>query len=168
VPAKLDEDQDLGHGSDRRPRVEGGYALIGLLIVVVILGVLATIVLSSSHGSTGPGSAANTSLGPTTTTPQSMASGARQAAVSACEVDFHSVDTALETYQALNGVPAPPGTAWATSSSYGGPFMQSWPSGAPNFSITWNGSTLSVVPAQGTASHGSYGTRSPATGCFAP
>jgi hypothetical protein len=168
VPPKLGEDQDLAHGSDRRPRVDNGYALIGMLIVVVILGVLATIVLSSTLGSTGPGSVAKISPGPTTTTPPSIASGARQSAVSACEVDFQSVETALRTYRALNGVLAPPGSAWATSSSRGGPFMQAWPSDAPNFSLIWNGSTLSVVPTNGTASHGSYGTRSPASGCFAP
>jgi hypothetical protein len=142
--------------------------MVMLLVVVVILAVLATVVLAGSHG---PQSSATTVKGSpptTTTTPQSIASAVPQAQVSACTADFASVDAALGAYRALNGVAPAPGTAWATSKAHGGPFMQSWPSGSPNFSIAWNGSTLSVVPAKGTESHGSYGTVTPRTGCYAP
>lgn len=143
-----------------------GYALVSMLIVVVILGAIAAIALTSSPGPTTPGTAAAGSP-TTTTTPQSIAGVVAPAQLSACEADFTSLETAIGTYRALNGGSPAPGTGWATSTANGGPFVEAWPSGAPNFSITWNGSQLSVLPKKGTASHGSYGSSSPATGCFA-
>jgi hypothetical protein len=142
--------------------------MVMLLTVVVILGVLATVVIA---GSPGPKPTATTLEGspPTTaTTPQSIASAVPASQVSACAGDFASVDAALGGYRALNGAAPAPGTAWATSKAHGGPFLQGWPSGAPNFSISWNGTVLSVVPKKGTESHGSTGTVSPKTGCYAP
>lgn len=147
---------------------EYGVAMIGMLIVIVILGVLAAIVLSQQSGptpqdiggATRPGTAA-------TTIPRSVASGARLSAIAACKDDFETVATALETYRTVNNVDPGAGTAWATSPALGGPFLESWPSGAGHYSITWDGSMLSVVPANGVASHGSFGTSSPVTGCYA-
>ena len=163
--ARFGEHHDSPRDSAPVEAAEQGYAMVTMLSVVVILGVLITIVLSGSHGPTPISTVAQ---GSPATLPQSIASAVPQSRVSACEADFQSVDTALGTYRALNGAAPASGTGWATSAARGGPFMQSWPSGGPDFSITWNGSELGVVPAKGAASHGSYGTNSPATGCFAP
>jgi len=87
--------------------------------------------------------------------------------VSACQANYQAIETALADYRSLNGSSPAPGDAWATSASNGGPFLQVWPQSALYYSITWNGAELSVVPARGTSSHGSDGTSSPRSGCFA-
>ncbi len=145
-----------------------GVTMIALLIVVVLLGLLATVVLSSHHGPTPQDVAGGTTRGTTTTIPQSIGSAAQHSVVAACELDFQSVNAALGTYRVANNALPAAGTAWAISAGPGGPYLKSWPSNARYYSITWNGSTLSVIPTKGVASHGSYGTSSPATGCFAP
>lgn len=153
--------------SDDRER---GSSLLGILSVVATLGILATIVLTinfgsspSSVGTTMPGSSPTT----TTTEPQNVASEQQIAERTACQSNFTVVTTAVSYYRSLNGSNPPAGTAWATSKSAGGPYLQTWPSGAPTYSLTWNGATLSVIPTKGSASHGSIGTASPPTGCFA-
>jgi len=149
---------------------ESGVAMIGTLAVVIILGILVTIVLSSNHPSTPSTTLGTTSSGApvtTTTVPQSVGGAAQEAAISTCQLDFQAVTTALMDYRALNGAYPAEGIAWATSSAMGGPYMQSWPDGRPYFTISWNGTALGVVPFRGTASHGSIGTSTPVTGCFA-
>lgn len=146
---------------------EQGFAMIATLMVVVILGILVTIVLTQAQSPKPSPSSASASQ-TTTTAPQTIAQAVPPARLAACEADFASVQTAISTYQALNGAAPGSGTAWATSASNGGPFMASWPSGSPSFSISWDGTQLSVFPEKGVASHGSYGTSSPATGCFSP
>ena len=152
---------------ERTNRDERGFALVATLLVVVILGVLATIVLTLQSPSTTSGTGATTPPGTTSTPPKSVAGGADLAARVACESDYLSITTALSDYRTLNGAWPGPGTSWATSSTRGGPFLQVWPSEQRYFSITWNGNVLSVVPAQGVASHSNAGTSSPKTGCFA-
>ncbi len=159
----------------RRPRgwsdgPERGSSLLGILSVVATLGILAVIVLTLNFGSspspagtTTPGSSQTT----TTTAPQDIASEQQVAERAACQSNFTVIITAVADYRSLNGSNPPPGIAWATSTSAGGPYLQTWPSGAPAYTLTWNGTTLSVVPTEGRASHGSPGTVSPATGCFA-
>lgn len=161
------------HGLEHRgwsDRPEGGSSLLGILSVVATLGILAVIVLTvnfgstpSSVGTTVPGSSRTT----TTTGPQDIASEQSVAERAACQSNFTAISTAITDYRTLNGSNPPAGTAWATSTSGGGPYIQTWPSGAPAYTLTWNGTTLSVVPKKGLASHGSPGTTSPATGCFA-
>ena len=138
--------------------------MVSMLIVVVILGILVVIVVSHPQSATPT---SGSSAGSTTTVPQTIAQAVPPAQLSACEADFTSVTTAISAYEAVNAAPPAPGTAWATSTSNSGPFLQSWPSDAPNFSISWDGTQLSVIPQKGVASHGSYGTSLPATGCFA-
>jgi hypothetical protein len=142
--------------------------LLGILSVVATLGILAVIVLTLNFGSS-PSSVGTTIPGATTTTtgPQDIASEQQVAQRTACESDFAVVSTAVTYYRSLNGSNPPAGTAWATSTTAGGPYLQTWPSVAPAYTLTWNGSTLSVIPTKGRASHGSVGTASPATGCFA-
>ena len=146
---------------------EGGFALLGTLAVVIILGVMVAIALTALQPKSTPSSTTLPGTPTTTTVPQSAASGAQEAAIAACQVDFQAITTAIAEYQDLQSSSPAAGTAWATSRANGGPLLQAWPSDAKYFNITWNGSVLSVVPARGAASHGSAGTSSPATGCFA-
>ena len=153
--------------SERADRDDRGFAVVATLLVVVLLGVLATIVLTLQSPSTTSGTGATTPLGTTSALPKSVGGGADLAARVACESDYLSIMTALSAYRTLNGVWPSLGASWATSSTHGGPFLQAWPSDKRYFSITWNGNVLSVVPAQGVASHSNAGTSSPKTGCFA-
>ncbi len=145
---------------------EQGVSMIATLIVVVILGVLVSITLSSGHGPT-PSTLAHPGAPTTTTVPSNIGAGAGEATVAACQANYASIDAAVEDYRALNGVAPPAGTAWATSDANGGPLLLSWPTDTKYYTITWNGAVVSVIPVKGLASHGSYGTASPATGCFA-
>jgi hypothetical protein len=152
-----------------RDEPERGSSLLGILSVVGTLGILAVIVLTLNIGSS-PATVGTTLPGspPTTTTgPQVISSEQQVADRAACQADYAALVTAISDYQTLNGSSPPAGDAWATAKSAGGPFLQSWPSIAPAFSLTWNGAVVSVVPAKGRASHGSMGTDSPPTGCFA-
>ena len=162
----LMEGRDIRRREPANDTAEYGFAMIATLIVVVILAILVALTLSLSGGNT-PKSSGNATLRTTTTIPKSIAAGAQQATVAACEANFETVRTALATYRALNGVNPPAGTAWATSAANGGPLLTAWPSNAKSYAITWNGLTLDVVPAKGVASHGSFGTASPLTGCLA-
>jgi hypothetical protein len=143
--------------------------MLSTLIVVIILGVLVTVVLS--HGpDSKPAASANASSAATTTistTPQSIGIEAQLAAVSSCEADYLSVSTAVQTYNIENGSNPPAGTNWATLTSNFGPFLQSWPSDPKYFTIIWSGKSVDVIPAKGAASHGSTGTSTPPTGCYA-
>jgi hypothetical protein len=149
---------------------ERGSSLLGILSVVATLGILAVIVLTLNFGSS-PSPVGTTVPGspPTTTTsePQNIASEQQVAERTACQTNFTVIITAVSYFRSLNGSNPPAGVAWATSKNAGGPYLQTWPSGAPAYTLNWNGTTLSVVPTKGRASHGSFGTVSPATGCFA-
>jgi hypothetical protein len=163
--------EQLGQG-DREPNAsERGSSLVAILSVVATLGVLVAITLSLSLGtSTSPTHVPPHATGATTTTttiPKDAASGATQATLAACEANFAAIDSAVETYRALNGTYPPAGTAWATSDGQGGPLVQSWPSGAHSYRLVWDGHQLSVIPAKGTASHGSIGQGPDVSGCFA-
>ena len=145
---------------------EAGFALLGTLAVVIVLGVMVTVALATLQPKATP--SGTTLAGVTTTTvPKNAASGAQEAAISACQADFQVISTAISEYRALQGNYPGAGTAWATSSANGGPLLQTWPSEVQYFALTWNGSVLSVVPVRGAESHGSVGTSSPVTGCFA-
>jgi hypothetical protein len=147
---------------------ERGSSLLGILSVVAILGILVAITLSLSlGGSTSPTPAPPNSGTTTTTAPKDVASGASEATLAACEANFAVVDSAVETYRAVNGSSPPAGTAWATSDTNGGALMQSWPSAPKSYAITWNGQELSVIPVKGVAAHGSLGSQALKTGCYA-
>jgi len=144
-------------------------AMVSTLVTVIILGVIAGVVISeSSHSKPSPSTNLSGSDATTTTTsPQSIGTDTQLAAVSGCETNFTTISTAVQTYSTENGSAPPAGIAWATSSSNGGPFLQSWPTDPQYYSITWNGVSENVIPKKGVASHGSMGTNSPATGCYA-
>jgi hypothetical protein len=160
----------LTPGAGETDAREQGSSLVAILSVVATLGVLVAITLTVSLGtSTAPPRTHRSSAAATTTTtaPRSVASGASEATLAACEANFTIVNSAIQTYRALNGNYPPAGTAWATSSANSGPIMTTWPSGAPSYRLVWNGRQLSVVPANGSASHGSIGQDPAASGCFA-
>jgi hypothetical protein len=142
--------------------------MLSTLIVVVILGVIVTVVIAEQPSSAPSGSANSTSATTTTTVPttKTIGSDSQASTISACKANFATLSTAVQTYQAIHGESPPPGTTWATASTDGTPILQSWPASAVGYQISWNGAVLSVIPTKGTASHGSFGTSSPPTGCF--
>jgi hypothetical protein len=142
--------------------------LLGTLLTVIVLGVMAVIMLNTLGGSPS-GTGTNTTIpGATTTTvPTTAKSGAQEGAASACKANYQAIETALADYRLLNGSLPAAGSAWATAATNGGPYLQVWPESAPYYSITWNGAQLSVIPVRGASSHGSDGTSSPKSGCFA-
>jgi hypothetical protein len=157
--------------NDSQP--EQGVAMLGLLLTVIVLGVMVVIMLKTLGGSplatgattTIPG--ATTMPGATTTAPVTPESGAQEAAVTACQANYQAIETALTDYRTLNGSSPPAGAAWATATVMGGPYLQAWPESATYYSITWNGAQLSVIPVRGASSHGTDGSSSPKSGCFA-
>jgi hypothetical protein len=142
--------------------------LLGTLPTVIVLGVMVVIMLNTPGGSTSGTGAGTTIPGATTTTvPATPENGAQMAAGSACQANYQAIETALADYRSLNGPWPAAGTAWATAAANGGPYLQGWPESALYYSITWNGMQLSVIPVRGAPSHGSDGTNSPKSGCFA-
>jgi len=151
-----------------RCRGERGVAMVSTLVTVIVLGVIAGVVVSeSSHSKPSPPTNVSGFAATTSTTPQSIGTDTQLAAVSGCEANFTIIASAVQDYSAVNGSPPPAGTAWATSSTNGGAILQSWPTDPQYYAITWNGVSESVIPRKGAASHGSMGTSSPATGCYA-
>ncbi len=156
---------------------ERGSSLIGLLIVVLILGVMAAVTLGglgytpnaamTGIPSTMPGGGAIVATTSTTIVTHRLVNHASATAIAACRADYATVRAAVQNYKKRNGALPPAGTAWAHASAKGGPLLKVWPQDDHDYTIVWNGSTLSVVPVKGTVAHGSVGTSSPPTGCYA-
>jgi hypothetical protein len=150
----------------RRVDSESGVGMVATLAVVVILGVIVTIAVSK--GPSSPQTSDRTPAGTTTSTSaKSIGTEANEAAVSSCLGNYATVSAALATYKTLENSSPPAGAAWATSSGDGGALLESWPTDAPYYVISWNGVTLNVTPRKGVASHGTEGTSTPPTGCYA-
>jgi hypothetical protein len=175
-PVRLAHMDAFGHSRRRvlGSNDEQGIAMLGVLLTVIVLGLMVVIMLKTLGGSPS-GTGANVTIpgattvpgAPTTTTPVTPESGAQAAAVSACQANYQAIETALSDYRALNGSSPAAGTAWATASTNNGPYMQTWPESASDYSINWNGTQLSVIPVKGAISRGIVGTTRPKTGCFA-
>jgi len=151
------------HGSGR----EQGSALLGTLLTVIVLGVMVVIMLNTLGTPSGTGTGTTIPGQAATTLPATPESGAQEGAASACRVNYLAIQTALADYRSLNGSLPAAGSAWATETANGGPYLQVWPENALYYSISWNGAQLSVIPVRGAASHGSDGASSPKSGCFA-
>ena len=147
-----------------------GVSLVGMLVSLIILGILAYVAVNFlvSPSATVP-VVTGTSTAPsaTPTTGQPLSSVLHLAVVTACRADFTSVETAISDYRAVSGANPPSGTAWATATLSGGPFLQSWPTGNGAYAIGWNGANVVVTPRSGVASVGNVGTPTPPTGCYA-
>lgn len=143
---------------------ERGVALFGLIGSILILAIVAAVVITKLQSPIAAPQVRNGNPG--VTTPISPSSGASVASTTACKADFLTLTAAVQTYRTLNGGLPPKGTSWATGSSSSGNLLQSWPR-ISGLTFTWNGSTVNVVPAKGTASVGTFGTSTPPTGCFA-
>jgi prepilin-type N-terminal cleavage/methylation domain-containing protein len=128
-----------------------GFTLIELLIVIVVLGILAAVVIFALGGITGKSAAAS------------------------CQADGATVSTALAAFNAQNPTVLAnvPGTGTAgtfyptnpyasetaaqmeailSGTSYGGPYIQSWPNNLPHYAYTlvWTDIALANGPLSAT------------------
>ncbi len=166
-------DRRRSDGANARRRSESGVGMVATLAVVVILGVLVTVVLvgqpgtpSSTSPLTGTSSSATGGTTSTTTQVSSVDTDTSAATIAACRGNYSIILAAISDYETLNGAPPPAGTSWATTPAQSA-LLDSWPSGLPYYSLVWNGHQLDVVPHHGAVSHGSAGSPSPPTGCYA-
>lgn len=103
---------------------EEGFTLIELLIVIVVLGILAAVVIFALGGITG------------------------KSAIAACQADGATVSTALSAFNAQNpGLSGSVNSASLTSTAttWGGPYIQSWPSNGTHYVYTMAAGVLQIT-----------------------
>ncbi len=110
------------------PHSDSGFTLLELLIVIVVLGVIASIVIFAVSGTTA------------------------RAAVSACRSDVNSVETAIRAYATQNNGQLPSALSDLTTAP--DPLLASLPA-SPYYAISWDSSTGELMvtspPTGGTA-----------------
>lgn len=105
--------------NDQRRHDESGFTLIELLIVIVVLAILAAVVIFALGGVTG------------------------QSAISACNSDVKTVETAIQAYQTQNGSP-PAAQTDLTGTANGGPYLKTWPNNGTHYAIAFDPSNGNV------------------------
>lgn len=108
--------------------IDGGFTLIELLIVIVVLGILAAVVVFSLGSVTG------------------------KSAVSACQADGATVNTAMAAYNANNGS-YPTSTDELLGSSAGGPYLQSWPNNTGHYVFALTSTASAAVGTKGASGY---------------
>jgi general secretion pathway protein G len=121
-----------------------GFTLIELLIVIVVLGILAAVVIFALGGITGKSAAASCQADGATVSTALAAFNAQNPNVLANVVGAtpaspsfgNTFPTTLGATQALSTTAA---QALLSATTYGGPYIQSWPSNLPHyaFQLVW-------------------------------
>jgi len=130
--------QNTGHKSDR----EVGFTLIELLIVIVVMGILAAVVIFALGGISS------------------------KSQVSACNTDAKTVQLAVTAFQTQNPTYTTAiSSTVLTGTSYGGPYLQSWPSSTNGYAISLSGSTAATTTVQVAIGTGAPTTYTGASSC---
>ena len=103
-----------------------GFTLIELLIVIVVLGILAAVVIFALGGVTG------------------------KSAKAACQADGATLSTAISALKAQDpAATINSANLEGTSTTTGGPYIQSWPNNPSHYAFSLTGGVLSVTPTGG-------------------
>ena len=130
--------QNTGPKSDR----EVGFTLIELLIVIVVMGILAAVVIFALGGISS------------------------KSQVSACNTDAKTVQLAVTAFQTQNPTYTTAiSSTVLTGTSYGGPYLQSWPSSTNGYAISLSGSTAATTTVQVAIGTGAPTTYTGASSC---